>query len=149
MTDTANAEDLIADFERRVELLGEMLELAQRQRRSVEQAKSNRLDRLIARREHCVRRWGELEEQLGAKVKTAQAGTLSGEQKALLRTLIGESEALIEAITHEDDLTAEAIGTRHVEIANELDTLRKGRTTLRAYGKGSPSSGNAGVDRSA
>jgi hypothetical protein len=149
MADNATRDDLTAPFEQRVELLRQVLDLAQRQRKAVEQTKGSRLDRLIARRTQCIRQWQELEERLRPKVESAQAGALADATKALLRSLIAESEALVEAIRREDDLTAEAIGTQTVKIVRELEALRKQRATLRAYAKTPPSDANAGVDRRA
>jgi hypothetical protein len=148
MPDNATRDDLIAPFEQRVELLAQLLELAQRQRRAVEEAKGSRLGRLIARRAQSIRQCEALEERLGQAVRSAQGRTLSAEVKALLRTLIAESEALVEAIRREDDLTAEAISTRTIEIAGELEALRKEGATLREYTKAPSAEGNAGVDRS-
>ena len=149
MTTTALNEDLIAKFERRVELLTEVLELAQRQRKCVEQGKTRRLDRLIRRRDHALRQWRELEQALGPQLEPTRAGTLSADQKARLRTLISKSDKLVESITQQDDLIAEVISTRKTEMTDELNGLRKERETLHAYARDFVPGKKAGVDRSA
>jgi len=133
MSTTMPNDDLIALFERRVVLLKEVLELAQRQCHCAEQGKTGRLDRLIGRREHCLRQWGELEAALATALRNARGGTLSKDRQSRLLALIAESDALVENIGAEDRRINEAMETRNAEIAGKLDELRKGRTTLRAY----------------
>jgi len=142
-------DDLVALFERRVELLKDVVELAGRQRRCIEQGKHGRLDRLIARRDHGLRQWRKLEAQLEKDLNGAEAATLSEKHKVRLIELIGESNELLEAIKREDRVIGEAAIAQHTGIVEALAELRAERAMLRAYaGKAAPGS-RSGVDRSA
>ena len=149
MTTAADAESLIGRFEQRTTLLAEVLDLAQRQRRCLEQGKTGRLDRLIGRREWALRRWRRLEQELGPELEPARAGTLSAKQKARLRALIDESENLVEAIVREEEGLDEAISVCKAGMTDELDELRKGRAALRAYAGKAIAAKYPGLDRNA
>jgi len=139
---------VIAGLEERVELLQEILELIRRQHTCIEQNKTGRLDRLIARREQSTRRWRKAEQALET-VLDARTDTLDPAQQERLRTLLTEAESLVETIRREDELIHTAIEARKTHAAGQLGTLRRERLTLRAYaGKPTPDM-TAGVDRSA
>jgi len=142
-------DDLLALFERRVELLKDVLELARRQRTCIEQGKRGRLDRLMARRDSCLRQWGELESKLGKNLNETEAATLSKKHKERLIELVGESNALVEAINREDHLTGEAVMAQHGGIVEALGELRTERAMLRAYAAKASPGGSPGVDRNA
>ncbi len=140
---------LIAKFERRVELLKQVLELAQRQRKCVEQSKTERLDRLIQCGEHSLRQWRVLERELCAALKSARTGTLTDEDKARLSASIAKSEALAEAINRENGRTGEAITSRSEAITSELQEVRKARATLHAYAPEPSPTRKANIDTNA
>lgn len=140
---------LVAKFERRIELLKDALELAQRQRNCVEQSNTERLDRLIQCRAHCLRQWRVLEKELCLALKSARTGTLSDEHKARLSAFITKSEALAKAIKSQNGPTGEAINSRSEEITSELQGVRKARAALRADPREPSPTRKAGLDRSA
>ena len=142
-------DDLVAKFEQRVGLLEEVLELAGRQRKAVKEGKTARLDRLIDRREHAMRRWRKLEKAIGHELEAVRDVTPSDEQQTRLRALIDSSEKHVKAIQREDGLLAETIDTRHEAIATELDGLRRGRETLQAYARDAGLGTRPGIDRNA
>jgi flagellar biosynthesis/type III secretory pathway chaperone len=141
--------DLVARFEQRIALLEEVLELAGRQRKAIEQGKAARLDRLIDRREYAMRRWRELEQAIGHELEAAKDATPSDEQQARVRALIDSSEDLAKLIQHEDALLAETIEARHEAIASELAGLRRGRETLQAYAHDPGPGTTQGIDKNA
>lgn len=149
MTTATDAEGLMTSFERRTALLAEVLELTQRQRRCLEQGRTQRLDRLIGRREHALRQWRQLEQELGPELEQAQAGMLSTEQKARLRALLSESDDLVTAIVREEDGLGKAIGVHKAALTDELKKVRKERAALRAYAGRLVGPERPGVDRSA
>ncbi len=142
-------DDLVAKFEQRLELLDEVLELAGRQRKAVEQGKTARLDRLIDRREHAMRRWRELEKAIGHELEAARDATPSDEQQTRLRALIDSSEEHVNAIQREDSLLAKTIDARHEAITTELESLRRGRETLQAYARDAGLGTRRGIDKNA
>lgn len=142
-------DSLIAKFEQRLGLLEEVLELAGRQRKAVEEGKTARLNRLIDRREHATRRWRELEEAIGRELQASEDATPSDEQQSQLRALIDSSEELAKAVQREDARLAETIDARLGAVATELEGLRRGRETLQAYARDPVLGTRRGVDRSA
>jgi hypothetical protein len=149
MTIAADAESLIEKFEQRTTLLAEVLELAQRQRRCLEQGKTGRLDRLVGRRELALRQWRRLERELGPELEAARGSTLSAEQKVRLRALVDETENLVDAIVREEEGLDEAISACKADMTDELDELRKGRAALRAYAGKTIAAKHPGLDRNA
>ena len=143
------AERLMATFTQRIEVLRDMLELAQRQRACIDQGKTDRLDRLIRHREGLLAEWQHIEEQLASGVEAARDGTLRDEHKTRLRPMIEESNTLIEAIGREDELAGQEMETQNTDATLQLSTLRTERKTLHAYAKEPPPEGRGGVDRNA
>ena len=142
-------DEIIAKFEQRLELMTEVFELAQRQHRCVEEGVPERLERLIRRRDHALRRWQQLEDTLGSELKAAGAGSLDAAQKERLLELLGRSDELVEALKREDVLIGEAMDRRRTTIEEELKALRQERETLRAYSRDVPPKPPGGVDRDA
>ena len=143
------SEEIIAKFEQRLELMTEVFELAQRQHRCAKEGKPERLDRLVRRRDHALRRWQQLEDTLSSDLKEAKAGSLDAAQKQRLFELIARSDELVEALKHEDVLIADTMEGQRAAIEEELKSLRQERETLRAYSRDLPPRPQGGVDRSA
>ncbi|MBN1916562.1 MAG: flagellar export chaperone FlgN [Verrucomicrobia bacterium] len=145
------SEEIIAKFEQRLELMAEVFELAQRQHRCIEEGRTERLDRLIRRRDHALRRWQQIEDALSSDLKTAAPArtTLDAAQKERLLDLVSRADELVEALRREDTLIAGAMDERKVSIEEEIQAVRQEREALRAYSRDVPASPPGGVDRSA
>lgn len=148
--DTASGDDLLTLFDQRFELLTEVSELTDRLCRCIEQGKGQRLDRLIDRREHALRRWGDIEQAISVGVASSGGRMLSGAQKAKLRELVAGAEGLVVTIIEGNKRIERAMIERRSVIADEINALRKGRKTLRAYARrDGASSTESGIDRNA
>jgi hypothetical protein len=144
---TALGDNLLSLFKQRLELLTEVHELTGRLCRCVEQGKTQRVDRLIGRREDALRRWRDVENGISAGVASAGEGVLSGPQKARLHELVTGAEELIEAIRQGNERIEQELNARRTAIANEISAVRKGRKTLQAYARDASSSTEGGLDR--
>jgi hypothetical protein len=145
----ASGDTLLSLFDQRLELLTEVQELTDRLWRCIEQGKAQRLDRLINRREHALRRWNDVEREISSGVASASGRALSHEQKTRLHELIAGSEDLVQIIIEGNERIERALGERCSAIIGEVGALRKRRKALAAYARDAASTTDGEVDKNA